>query len=225
MIWTAFGQALPSAVGIAISPIPIVLVILMLVSARARTNGPAFLFGWILGAAVVTGVAFLLADTADAATDANASDGVNVMQLVFGLLFFALAVKQWKGRPKPGEEPTQPKLFAAVDGMTALKSLGFGFVACAANPKNLPLAASAGAAMAQTGITGGKGAVAVMLFVLVASASVAAPVIVFFAMGDRAPAILATWKVWLTANNATVMVVLFVILGAKMIGAGLGVLD
>jgi hypothetical protein len=60
--------------------------------------------------------------------------------------------------------------------------------------------------------------------VLVSSVSVAAPVIVYFAMGDRAPAILATWKTWLTANNATVMMVLFVVLGAKMLGAGLGVL-
>jgi hypothetical protein len=223
MIWTAFGQALPSAVGIAISPIPIVLVILMLVSARARTNGPAFLLGWVLGAASVTGIAFAVADGADAAIDSNASDGVNVFQLVLGLLFLALAVKQWKSRPQPGQEPVTPKLFATVDTMTTAKSLGLGFVACAANPKNLPLAASAGAAMAQTGLTGSQGAVAVLLFVLVASASVAAPVVVYFAMGDRANDILASWKVWLTANNATVMMVLFVVLGAKMLGSGLGV--
>jgi hypothetical protein len=31
-----------------------------------------------------------------------------------------------------------------------------------------------------------------------------------------------TWKTWLTANNATVMMVLFLILGAKLVGDGLG---
>ncbi len=139
MTWAAFGQALPEAVGIAISPVPIVLVILMLVSARAKVNGPAFTAGWMAGVLAVAGAAFLLADVSDAATDPDASDGVAVSKLVFGVVFFALAHKQWKRRPKPGEEPPTPKLFAAVDTMGGAKAGGLGFVACVANPKNLPL--------------------------------------------------------------------------------------
>ncbi len=37
----AIGQALPFAVGVALSPVPIIAVILMLVTPRARANGPA----------------------------------------------------------------------------------------------------------------------------------------------------------------------------------------
>jgi hypothetical protein len=144
--------------------------------------------------------------------------------LLLGLLFLALAVRQWRGRPKPGEELPTPKLFAAVDGMNGVKAAGFGFVACAVNPKNLPLAISAGVTIAQSGATGSQGFGAIALFVLVASASVATPVVVYFAMGDRADGVLAGWKMWLMANNATVMMVLFSVLGAKMLGAGLGVL-
>jgi hypothetical protein len=224
MMWNALGDALPAAVGIAISPIPIVLVILMLVSARAKVNGPAFLAGWLGGVLVVSGVAFALADAADAATDADAADGFNVFQLVLGLLFVALAVKQGRSRPEPGTEPEQPKLFAAVDTMGGGKAVGLGFIAAAANPKNLPLGASAGIAIAQAGATGSDGVIALVLFTLIASASVAAPVVVYFALGDRADAMLASWKTWLIANNATVMMVLFAVLGAKMIGTGLGVL-
>ena len=44
----AIGQLLPFAVGVAISPLPIVAVVLMLVTPRARSNGPAFLAGWIV---------------------------------------------------------------------------------------------------------------------------------------------------------------------------------
>ena len=36
---------LPAAVGVAISPIPIIAVVLMLVSTRGRSNGPAYLIG------------------------------------------------------------------------------------------------------------------------------------------------------------------------------------
>ena len=222
MIWTALGGSLSSAVGIAISPLPVVLVILMLVSASARVNGPAFLGGWVFGVATVATAAFLLADAADASTDSGASDGVDVTQLIFGLLFILLAVQQWRSRPQPGVEAAPPKLFEKVDDMGGGGAFGFGFVACVANPKNLPLALSAGAGMAQVGVTGGDAVWAILLFVVVASATVAMPVVVYFALGDRADAILASWKEWLMANNATVLMILFALLGAKMIGAGLG---
>jgi hypothetical protein len=39
----AIGQLLPFAVGVAVSPMPIVAVVLMLVTPRAWSNGPAFL--------------------------------------------------------------------------------------------------------------------------------------------------------------------------------------
>ena len=45
----AIGQALPFAVAIALSPIPIVGVALMLATPRARVNGLAFLTGWTSG--------------------------------------------------------------------------------------------------------------------------------------------------------------------------------
>jgi hypothetical protein len=37
----AIGQILPLAVGIALSPVPIIAVILMLVTPQPRVNGPA----------------------------------------------------------------------------------------------------------------------------------------------------------------------------------------
>ena len=38
---SAIGEVLPFAIGVAISPIPIIGVILMLFSERARQNGPS----------------------------------------------------------------------------------------------------------------------------------------------------------------------------------------
>jgi Sap, sulfolipid-1-addressing protein len=49
----AIGQSLPIAVGIALSPLPIVAVVLMLVTERGRVNGPAFIVGWWAGLAIV----------------------------------------------------------------------------------------------------------------------------------------------------------------------------
>ena len=44
---TAIGQILPLAVGVALSPVPIIAVALMLMSQRARLNGPLFVIGWL----------------------------------------------------------------------------------------------------------------------------------------------------------------------------------
>ena len=45
----AIGQSLPLAIGVALSPIPIIAVVLMLTTPRARANGPAFVLGWLVG--------------------------------------------------------------------------------------------------------------------------------------------------------------------------------
>jgi len=51
------GEILTFAIGVAISPVPIIAVILMLFSSRAKVNGPMFLLGWVVALAVVSGVA------------------------------------------------------------------------------------------------------------------------------------------------------------------------
>ena len=49
----AIGGSLPLAVGIALSPIPIIAVVLMLTSRRAKVNGPTFVLGWLIGLGIV----------------------------------------------------------------------------------------------------------------------------------------------------------------------------
>ncbi len=57
----AIGGSLPLAVGIALSPIPIIAVVLMLTSRRARVNGPVFVLGWLLGLGIVGVIVLSLA--------------------------------------------------------------------------------------------------------------------------------------------------------------------
>jgi hypothetical protein len=65
----AIGDLLPAAVGVAISPLPIAAVILMLVSARGRANGAAFLAGWVVGVAGAGTILLLLAGGAGASEE------------------------------------------------------------------------------------------------------------------------------------------------------------
>ena len=47
------------AIGVAISPVPIIAVILMLFSKRARSNGIAFLVGWVVALVVVGSIVLI----------------------------------------------------------------------------------------------------------------------------------------------------------------------
>ncbi len=55
----AIGDLLASAVGVALSPIPIVAVILMLGTRRAHSTGTAFATGWVLGLVAVSVIVLL----------------------------------------------------------------------------------------------------------------------------------------------------------------------
>jgi len=218
----AIGSLLPQAIGVAISPIPIIAVILMLFSKRARSNGLAFLAGWVLALAIVGGVVLVLAGAGKVSAGGTPSTLSYVVHLLLGLLLLFLAVRNWQKRPKEGETAEMPKWMATIDSFTAGRALGLSALLAGVNPKNLALAVAAALSIAQAGLSGAQPWIALAVFVLVASLSVAAPVVYYLIAGQSAAEMLNTWKAWLTANNATVMFVLLLVLGVKLVGDGLG---
>ena len=215
---SAIGQLLPIAIGIAISPLPIVAVVLMLATPRGRVNGPAFVLAWIVGLAVVTGIVVALAGD-DATSDSGApADWVNWLKLILGLGLIGVGAKQWKSRPHGDEIGELPKWMKALDDFEWPKALGAGVVLSALNPKNLLLAIAGGAVIAQAGISSDQEIGAVAIFVLIGTIGVAAPVVVYFAMGERSGAILESLREWMARNNATIMAVLLLVIGMKLIG-------
>lgn len=217
----AIGDILPMAIGAAISPIPIIGVVLMLVTPRARTNGPMFIVGWVLGLAIVGAIGLTVASAAGASDDGSSSDGADTVQIVFGVLLILLALRQWRSRPKPGEEVPMPKWMATIDRFTAMKSAGFGVVLSAVNPKNLILSLAAATSIAATDISGADQAIAYAVYVVIATLGVGLPVVIYFVMGQRAQAILDDIKTWLAHHNAAIMAVLFLVIGAKILGQGI----
>lgn len=87
----AIGQSLATAVGVALSPVPIIAVILMLTTPKARTNGPAFVIGWLTGLACVGVVVLLLTGPATDAADAGPPAWAGWLKLVLGLLLLLIA--------------------------------------------------------------------------------------------------------------------------------------
>lgn len=218
---SAISGVLTFAVGVAISPIPIVAVILMLFSRRATVNGLLFLLGWVVALAVVSGVAYALTDAGDAATSSTASDTVSWVKIALGVVLLVLAARRWRSRPGPDAEPEMPKWMAGVDTLAPGRALVLGLALAGVNPKNLALTLAAAAGLAQLGPTTAEAVTALVVFVVLASVTIAGPVVYRLVGGEHARSALDGLKGWLLANNTVVMAVLLVIFGVDLIAKGL----
>jgi threonine/homoserine/homoserine lactone efflux protein len=152
------------------------------------------------------------------------ADWVSVVKIVLGVLLLLLALRQWHGRPRGDAEPQLPGWMKMIDTFTALKAAGMGVLLSAVNPKNLLLIVGAAAAIAQTGTSTGDQAVALGVFVLLGTLGTGAPVAIYFLMGERAGDVLESLRGWMARENATIMTVICLIIGAKLIGDAISAL-
>lgn len=218
----AIGDSVALAVGVAISPIPIIAVILMLLSKKAGANSLAFAVGWVTGVALTLAVVIPLSGAIGTNTDGGPSNGTSTVRLVLGALLLLMGLRRWRNRPAAGESAPLPKWLQAIEAITPVKSAGLGVLLSALNPKNLLLIIGGGLAIAAAPTSSGGMAVAAAIFWVLAVSTVVVPVVLFRVMGARAERMLGSLNEWLQANNAAVMAVLFVVFGVVLVGKGLG---
>ncbi|MCU0502401.1 MAG: GAP family protein [Anaerolineae bacterium] len=217
------GQVLPEAVGIALSPIPIIGLILMLLSKNARKNSLMFMLGWLAGLAVVAVIVLALVNAGRiTAGESAAQTGVLWGKLLLGIALLLLAFRQWRSRPKPGQAASMPKWMATIDSVQPGRALVLGALLSGVNPKNLLLNAAAASVIAAAATTTIETAVATIVFILIASITIIGPVLYVQIAGARAEKGLTELKAWLTLHNAAIMTVLLLVIGVKLIGNGLG---
>ena len=108
-----------------------------------------------------------------------------------------------------------------MDSLAPVKAAGMAVLLSAANPKNLVLTVGAAAAIAQTGIDPADQAIAFAVFVAIGSLGTGVPVVIYFALGERSKPLLERLRSWMAANNAAIMSVLLLVIGAKLIGDGI----
>jgi threonine/homoserine/homoserine lactone efflux protein len=217
------GDLLPLALGVAISPIPIIATILMLLAPRAGGASAGFLLGWVAGIVVVTTVFTVVASmSAVAGTSSSSTARTSYVKVVLGVLLLLLAARQWRSRPAEGASAELPRWMSAIDSITFPKATGLGFLLSAVNPKNLLLCAAAGTVIGGSAVSDADRVLAVMVFTVLAACTVAVPVIAYALARERMRKPLDDLKVWLQANNATVMAVLLLVMGVVVIGKGIG---
>ncbi len=162
----------------------------------------------------------LVSSGIDASDDGEPATWVSVLKLVLGAAA-ARSGRQAVARARNDEKPA-PKWMQAIDHFGPGKALGIGVLLAAVNPKNLLLTIGAAAAIAQTGIEfGSSRRLALAVFIVIGTIGVGAPIVIYFALGERSKDILDGLKSWMAANNAVIMAVLLLVIGAKLLGDGI----
>jgi hypothetical protein len=210
------GEILPLAVGVAISPITISAAILMLFSAHAGSTGTGLLIGWVVGIVVATTLFTVLSGSLGAS---DQPAGVSWAKVGLGAVLVMAGLRQWRGR---NATKGPPKWMATIDRMGFLQALGLGLALAAINPKNLLMAAAAGVAIGAGGLSVPDTVVVIAIYTLIAASTVAVPVLAYAVARDRMRAPLDEARRWLEDHNAAVMAVLFLVIGAVLIGKGIG---
>ncbi|HRV59869.1 MAG: GAP family protein [Solirubrobacterales bacterium] len=221
----AIGQTLPLAVGVALSPLAVIAVILLLSTPRARANAVAFLLGWTAGLMVAGGLLLVIGDSSNMSEAGSPAEWTGYLKIGLGLLLLVVAFRQKNKRLAPGEDPALPAWMTRLDSFGPVGSAGAGALLSGINPKNLVLTAAAAVAISQTGAAGADQVVALVVYALLASVTVAVPLGIYFFMSDRADEILGRLKNRMGRDNAMVMAVICVVIAAKLIGDGITTLS
>ncbi|WP_433592751.1 GAP family protein [Nocardia sp. CA-145437] len=210
------ADLLPLAIGVALSPIPVVAAILMLLSANAGRASAGFALGWVTGIVTVTGLVTAAAASGLMRSASQPSIAASVIKTVMGLLLVYIAVRQWGSR----KDDSIPGWMKAIDELGVAKAAGFGLLVSLLNPKNLLLCITAGVTIGTADLNPTGTAAALTVFVLLGAASVLVPVGGYAVAADQLRGALARLKNWLQANNHTVIAVVFMVMGTTALAKG-----
>ncbi len=122
-------------------------------------------------------------------------------------------------------DPGDAEWMGAIDTFTFGKALGLGVLLSGVNPKNLLMCLGAGTTIGAAHLSSGGEIVTVTVFTVLAASTVAAPVIAYLIAPDSTAGPLKKMREWLSANNATVMAVLLLVIGVVLIGKRIAALS
>jgi len=210
-------ELIPLGLVIAISPLSIIPAILVLHTPRPRPTGVAFLIGWVLGIAVITGAFVGGADMSNNGLDSKPTWSPYV-RIVLGIALIAFGVYRWLGRHRSAHNP---KWMTAMSSMGPARGFLTAIVLTVANIKVFAMCAAAGVAIG-TAALGRAGAwQAVLIFTALSASSVAIPVLSYLVAGDRLDGPLERLKIWMERNHGALVAGILWFIGAALLYKGI----
>jgi hypothetical protein len=210
------------ALALAVQPWSVLAAVLLITSEGGVAKTMAYVAGWVLAlVAVAAATIALYPETPEAAASSAWTSWVEIAAGVAlgGWLLLrsrrpdgSEADPQQPAAPPPGSEP---KWMSRLDSMSLLPAFVLG-----AFLPNYAIVVAAVSNVVQAGLSQTQAAVVLVLFIAVASAGVAAPLLLLVFRRDAAPAIYQGWRVWLIANGQRVLTVVLAVVAVALIVKG-----
>lgn len=216
-----WGQLLPLALTIALSPLPLAALLLMLLAPGGFRAAAGFSIGWFVGVLIAATMLALLSSLLphDRAGGSRALQAA--VPLLLGIALIVLGIVQWHDRPRRGTEVPLPRWLSALDRLTPARATMIGVGYAAFRPKNLVMAAAAGVVILGAHADPAGILVSVAVFTALASITMLGPVIAYAFGGAAVRGRLERLREWLVRNMPLITVVTVLLLGAFLILAGL----
>lgn len=209
------AASIPIAIAIALSPFAVIPAVLLLFTPRPRPTATAFVVGWLVGVSIGAAAGALLVDVLQLGKDD--STVLAWLRVVLAAVLVVLAIRTWLTRHASSDPPTWMTSIRAAEPRDAIR---LGLVLSAANPKVLLLAVAGGGVIASEVAGVASQLLGVLVFAVVASVTVAAPLVAFVALGVRALKPLDRAGRWLDANSQALVAVVLLVIGAGLLVSG-----
>lgn len=214
----ALFELLAASLAIALNPPAVVAVILILSSSHAERKALSFLAGWMVGLFLVGAIVLFAGELSG---NWGPPERLTlIIQLVLGVVLIALAIKKWRDHRAAAPSEEMPGWMRPIVGFSSAQAFGVAAAFAAFNPKTLAINLASVTLIVDAGLPTAGEWVALVLFVVVSSTTVAAPILYHFVAPRKSQAVLESLKNWLIVNNATVTAAMLVFLGVVLLWAG-----
>jgi Sap, sulfolipid-1-addressing protein len=206
------------ALAAAASPLALTATFVVIRSLRPRTNGIAFLSGFLLGTTIAAGLGLVLGEAAVERLDSHETVG-EVLTLLLGIALLIVGLQSWHASPRSESEDSS-RASAILAGLGNVRPaaafslaglLGFG------GPKRLVLTFLAMVSVTEASLLDIESLTLVVAYIAVATVPVSVPVGIVIIAGQRAAVILGRGESWLTDHAAALRVWLSLGIGAALV--------
>ncbi|MFD8700823.1 GAP family protein [Kitasatospora purpeofusca] len=209
------AEVVPLALGIALSPVPVVPAIFLLFTPRPRAAAGMFLAGWVAGILVVASALAALAVYIEAHEETPT--WASWTKTGLGAVLLLVAVRQWRSGPAKGT----PAWMTTLTDATPAKALRLGVLLSGVNPKVVLLSAAAGLTIGAAELGAVRTVAAAAVFTAVSAATVALPLLLHLVAGERVLVPLGRARRWLELHNSAVTAVVLAVIGVLLVLDGI----
>ena len=218
-MWQALGGLLPIAVAVALSTVPITVTILILLSPNRNRAALPFLLGWVIGVAAVIILSTLFASALPKPPRSGPDTTTAVLLMMVGAALIGLGVINLR-RGSRSDSAGLPRWLSRVDSFGALVAFAVAVV-LDFRPKGLLLGIAAGLSLHAASVKGGEAAVLVAIYTVIATSTVAVPILASFVAPRRVEPKLLAARDWMTHNGRLLTSLMMFLIGVVILGYGL----